>query len=98
MQGQGADRSRAGEKTGQSSAVLRTAHRDAQAAKRCLTKAIRRHGVPGKRPIDGRTANEAAIKSEQEEPGPTIASRNIKYLTNMVAQDQRGVQRMPRPM
>ena len=37
--------------------------RDEQAAKRFLTKAIRRHGVPEKITIDGSAANEAAIKS-----------------------------------
>jgi putative transposase len=38
--------SRAADKTGQTMDCLRTAHRDERAARRFLTQAIRRHGVP----------------------------------------------------
>jgi putative transposase len=48
---------------GQTMDFLRTEQRDAQAAKRFLTKAIRRHGGPEKSPMDGRAAHAAAIKS-----------------------------------
>ena len=48
--------------------------------------------------IDGSDANEAAIKSYNEEHGTTIAIRQIKYLNNIVEQDQRAVKRMTRPM
>ena len=54
---------RAVDKTGQTIDFLLTEQRDEQAAKRFLTKAIRRHGVPEKITIDGSAANEAAIKS-----------------------------------
>ncbi len=54
---------RAVDKTGQAIDFLLTEQRDEQAAKRFLTKAIRRHGVPEKITIDGSAANEAAIKS-----------------------------------
>ena len=63
---------------------LLTKERDEQDAKRFLTKAIRRHGVPEKITIDGSAANEAAIKSYNEEHGTAITIRKIKYLNNIV--------------
>ncbi len=89
---------RAVDKTGQTIDFLLTAQRDEQAAKRFLTKAIRRHGVPEKITIDGSAANEAAIKSYNEEHGTAIAIRKIKYLNNIVEQDHRAVKRVTRPM
>jgi transposase-like protein len=89
---------RAVDKTGQTIDFLLTEQRDEQAAKRFLTKAIRRHGVPEKITIDGSAANEAAIKSYNEEHGTAIAIRKIKYLNNIVEQDHRGVKRVTRPM
>src|SRR5437867_63585 len=77
---------------------LLTEHRDEEAALQFLKKAIRRHGVPEKITIDGSAANEAAIKSYNEEHGTTIAIRKIKYLNNIVEQDHRGVKRVTRPM
>ncbi len=75
---------RAVDKTGQTIDFLLTKERDEQAAKRFLIKAIRRHGVPEKITIDGSAANEAAIKSYNEEHGTTIEIRKIKYLNNIV--------------
>ena len=89
---------RAVDKTGQTIDFLLTEQRDEQAAKRFLTKAIRRHGVPEKITIDGSAANEAAIKSYNAEHGTTIAIRKIKSLNNIVEQDHRGVKRVTRPM
>ena len=89
---------RAVDKQGQTIDFLLTEHRDEQAAKRFLTKAIRRHGVPEKITIDGSAANEAAIKRYNEEHGTAIAIRKIKYLNNIVEQDHRGVKRVTRPM
>src|SRR4030095_3984815 len=86
------------EKPGQPIDFLLTAQRDEQAAKRFLTKAIRRHGVPEKITIDGSAANEAAIKSYNAEHGTAIAIRKVKYLNNIVEQDHRGVKRVTRPM
>jgi putative transposase len=77
---------------------LLTKERDEQAAQRLLTKAIRRHGVPEKITIDGSSANEAAIKSYNEEHGTAIAIRKVKYLNNIVEQDHRAVKRVTRPM
>src|SRR3954451_16777948 len=89
---------RAVDKTGQTIDFLLTEQRDEQAAKRFLTKAIRRHGVPEKITIDGSAANEAAIKSYNEEHGTAIAIRKVKYLNNIVEQDHRAVKRVTRPM
>ncbi len=85
-------------KQGQTIDFLLTKERDEQAAKRFLTKAIRRHGVPEKITIDGSAANEAAIKSYNAEHGTAIEIRKIKYLNNIVEQDHRGVTRVTRPM
>jgi len=89
---------RAVDKTGQTIDFLLTEQSDEQAAKRFLTKAIRRHGVPEKITIDGSAANEAAIKSYNEEHSTAIAIRKRKYLNNIVEQDHRGVKRVTRPM
>jgi len=89
---------RAVDKHGQTIDFLLTEHRDERAAKRFLTKAIRRHGVPEKMTIDGSAANEAAIKSYNAEHGTAIEIRKIKYLNNIVAQDQRAVKRVTQPM
>ena len=75
-----------------------TKQRDERAAKRFLTKAIRRHGVPEKITIDGSAANEAAIKRDNEAHGTAIEIRKIKYLNNRVEQDHRGMKRVTRPM
>src|SRR5438105_10758753 len=86
------------DKQGQTIDFLLTEQRDEQTAKRFLTKAIRRHGVPEKITIDGSAANEAAIKSYNEEHGTAIEIRKIKYLNNIVEQDHRAVKRVTRPM
>jgi putative transposase len=89
---------RAVDKTGQTIDFLLTEHRDEAAARRFLTKAIRRHGVPDKITIDGSAANEAAIKSYNTDNGTAIEIRKIKYLNNIVEQDHRVVKRITRPM
>jgi putative transposase len=89
---------RAVDKTGQTIDFLLTKHRDERAAKRFLTKAIRRHGIPEKIAIDGSAANEAAVKNYNEEHGTTIVIRQVKYLNNIVEQDHRAVKWITRPM
>src|SRR5215217_6989558 len=89
---------RAVDKQGQTIDFLLTEHRDEAAALRFLKKAIGRHGVPEKITIDGSAANEAAIKSYNEEHGTAIVIRKTKYLNNIVEQDHRGVTRVTRPM
>src|SRR5712692_10166901 len=89
---------RAVDKTGQTIDFLLTEHRDEQAAKRFLTKAIRRRGVREKITIDGSVANEAAIKNYNAEHGTAIAIRKLKYFNNIVEQEHRAVKRVTRPM
>jgi transposase-like protein len=90
---------RAVDKDGKTIDFLLTEHRDEPAAKRFLTKAIRRHGgVPEKITIDGSAANEAALKSYNAEHGTAIVIRKTKYLNNIVEQDHRAVKRVTRPM
>jgi putative transposase len=90
---------RAVDKYGKTIDFLLTEQRDEHAAKKFLTKAIRRHGgVPETITIDGSAANEAAIKRYNEEHGTHIAIRQVKYLNNIVEQDHRGVKRITRPM
>jgi transposase-like protein len=54
--------------------------------------------VPEKITIDGSAANEAAIKSYNEDHGTSIVIRKTKYLNNIVEQDHRGIKRVTRPM
>src|SRR5919197_289262 len=89
---------RAVDKTGQTIDFLLTEHRDEAAARRFLTKAIRRHGVPEKITIDGSEANAAAIRRYNREHGTAIIIRQVKYLNNRVEQDHRAVKRVTRPM
>src|SRR5262245_34788499 len=89
---------RAVDKTGQTIDFRLTGQRDEHAAKRFLTKAIRRHAVPEKITLDGSAAHEAAIKSYNAEHGTTIAIRKRKYLNNVVEQDHRAVKRVTRPI
>jgi len=78
-------RYRAVDKYGETIDFLLTEHRDKEAALRFLKKAIRRNGVPETITIDGSDANEAAIKSYNEEHGTHSAIRQVKYLNNIVA-------------
>src|ERR671925_666370 len=70
---------RAVDKYGETIDFLLTEHRDKEAALRFLKKAIRRNGVPETITIDGSDANEAAIKSYNQEYGTAIAIRQGKY-------------------
>jgi len=70
---------RAVDKHGQTIAFLLTEQRDAQAARRLLKKAMRRHGVPEKITIAGSAANAAAIKRYNQEHSPAIVIHQVKY-------------------
>jgi putative transposase len=89
---------RAVDKSGQTMDFLLTEQRATAAALKFLKKAIRRHGLPTTITLDGSDANEAAIKRSHEEHGTAIAIRQVKYLNNIVEQDQREVKRVTRPM
>src|SRR5438128_7074780 len=84
VQGEWRSLYRAVDTQGQTIDFLLTEQRDEHAAKRFLTKAIRRHGVPEQITIDGSAANKAAITSYNEEHGTAIEIRQIKYLNNIV--------------
>jgi putative transposase len=86
------------DKPGQTIDFLLTKHRDQEAALRFLEQAIGRHGVPEKITIDGREANEAAIKRYHKEHGTAIDIRQVKSLNNLVEQDHRAVKRITRLM
>jgi putative transposase len=90
--------SRAVDKTGHTIDFLLTEQRDERAAKRFLTKAIRRHGVPATITIDGSEANAAALRNYHQEHGTAIVIRQVTYLNNIIEQDHRAVQRVTRPM
>ena len=85
------------DKTGQTIDFRLTARRDEPAAKRFLTKAIRRHGVPETITIDGSEANAAAMRCYNAEHGTAIVIRRVKYLNNILEQDHRTVKRVTRP-
>jgi putative transposase len=82
------------DKSGQTIDFLLTEQRDEHAAKRFLTQAIRRHGVPEKITIDGSEANAAAIRSYNAEHGTAIIIRQVKYLNNIIEQDHRSMKRV----
>jgi putative transposase len=89
---------RAVDKTEQTIEFLLAEQRDEQAAKRFLTKAIRRHGIPETITIDGSEANAAAIRGYNTEHDTAIIIRRVKYLNNIVEQDHRSVKRVTHPM
>jgi putative transposase len=70
--------SRAVDTPGQTIDFLLTEHRDTAAARRFLTHAIRRHGVPETITREGSEANEAAIKRDHEAHGTHIIIRQGK--------------------
>jgi putative transposase len=89
---------RAVDKSGQTIDFLLTEERDARAALRFLSKAIRRHGATEKITIDGSEANAAAIRGYNAAHGTAISIRQVRYLNHVVEQDHRGVKRVRRPM
>jgi putative transposase len=90
--------SRAVDKTGQTIDFLLTEYRDTEAARRFLTQASPRPGVPATITLDGSEANEAAITRYNAEHGTAIIIRQVKYLNHMVEQGHRGVKRVTRPL
>jgi putative transposase len=63
-----------------------------------FTKAVRRHSMPETSTIDGRQANAAAIRRDNEVHGTATIIGQVKYLPNVVEQDRRGVNRGTCPM
>jgi putative transposase len=72
------DRYRAMDTSGQAIDFLLTAYQEEPAAKRFLTKAIRRHGGPEKVAIDSKEANAIAIRHYNVEHGTAIVLWQVK--------------------
>jgi putative transposase len=89
---------RAVDKQGQTIDFLLTEHRDTEAPTPISEESHLPSRVPETITIDGSDANEAAIKSYNEEQGTNIIIRQVKYLHNIVEQDHRGVKRVTRPL
>jgi hypothetical protein len=78
-------------------AWLLTAPRAPEVVRRLLQKASRRPGRHETLPIDGSDATDAASKRSHEAPGPASAIRPGQDGKQVVAQEQRAGQRVPRP-
>jgi putative transposase len=89
---------RAVDKAGHTVDFLLTAKRDRKAASRFLRMAIAQWGTPEKITIDKSGANTAAIESYNAAHETGIEIRQVKYLNNIVEQDDRAIKRMTRPM
>ena len=89
---------RAVDKEGQTIDFLLTAHRDRNAARRFLEKAMKNCGKPSLINIDQSGANTAGIRDYNEAHSSDIEIRQCKYLNNIVEQDHRNIKRRIRPM
>ena len=90
---------RAVDKAGDTVDFLLTAHRDRDAARRFLEKAIGQNGAPSLINIDKSGANQAGIEDYNDtHDGPAIEIRQCKYLNNIVEQDHRSIKRRVRSM
>ncbi len=89
---------RAVDKAGQTIDFLFRAKRDKVVARCFFEKSIAQNGVPETVTIDKSGSNLAAlheVKAERETP---IQIRHVKYLNNVVEQDNRVIKRRTRPM
>jgi putative transposase len=89
---------RAVDKEGKTIDFLLTAHRDIAAARLFFDKAICEIGTPEKITLDKSGANKAAIDEINNDMAMPITVRQVKYLNNIVEQDDRAIKRMTRPM
>jgi putative transposase len=89
---------RAVDKHGKTVDFLLTAKRDMAAAKRFFDKAMRLNGDPDKVVMVKSGANKAAIDAINDGRAVQILVRQVKYLNNIVEQDNRAIKRVTRPM
>ena len=89
---------RALDKEGQTIDFLLTAHRDQNAARRFLEKAMKNCEEPSLINIDQSGANTAGIKAYNDQNFACIEIRQCKYLNNILEQDHRNIKRRTRPM
>jgi transposase-like protein len=76
---------------------LLIAKRYLAAARRYLERAINLHVLPEKITIDKSSANNAAIRSMNDEACVGVELRQSKYLNKLVEQDHRAVKRITSP-
>jgi transposase-like protein len=91
---------RAVDKQGLTVDFLLSEHRDTAAAKRCFSRAIRRHGAPKSITLDGYPATHTAI-AELKKCGALRPETKVwasKYLNNIIEQDHRRVKQRIYPM
>ena len=86
------------DKEGKTVDFLLTARRDKAAAVRFFEKAMKASGVPEKVTMDKSGANKAAMEEINGRGETPIIVRQVKYLNNIVEQDQRFVKRITKPM
>ena len=89
---------RAVDKEGNTVDFLLRARRDKAAAQRYFEKSIQQNGAPETVAIDKSGANLAALHAVNAERDTPIKIRQVKYLNNVVEQDQRAKKRIIRPM
>ncbi len=88
----------AADKDGDTIDVLLSAKREEKAALRFLKKAILQQAVPEKINADKSGANPAGLNEFHENHETVIELRQVKYLNNIVEQDDRPVRQRIRPM
>ncbi|QJC56613.1 hypothetical protein HC248_01921 [Polaromonas vacuolata] len=86
------------DKAGKTIDFLSTAERDKKTAMRFFEKAMQANGIPEKVTMDKSGANKSAIDQIIEDKEIAVKVRQIKYLNNIVEQDQRAVKRNTRSM
>lgn len=82
------------DKEGRTVDFLLTTRRDKAAAKRFFDKAMQANDVPGKVTMDKTGANKAAIDEINASREIPLVVHQVKYLNNIVEQDQRAVKRV----
>jgi putative transposase len=89
---------RAVDKQGNTVDFLLTAKRDARAARRFFTRAVKNSRLLEIVNIDKSGANKAGIREYNAKHGTKVMIRQCKCLNNIVEQDHRAVKRFTRPI
>jgi len=87
---------RSDDKAGKTVDFLLTTKRDMAAARRLFDKAMRNNGIPEKVTMDKSGENKAAIDEVNVGRNIRIMVHQVKYLNNIVEQDHRAIERVPR--
>ena len=89
---------RAVDKKGKTIDSLLTAKRDKAAAMRFFEKAMQDNGTPEKVAMDKSGANKSTIDQIIEDKNISVIVRQVKYLDNIVEQDQRAIKSITKSM